>query len=189
MEAAAVRARVRAEVRGRRRDRQALVGERVLDREARAERVAGLRVEHVLEHDPALLALADPPAGPADEAVDRVARLELVERQLLLLPVELVGAVLDPVRPRDQHLPAAGGDLPVGGVGVEQLTAARGVRPQAAAHLDDDGALVAVGDLELLAGRREHVYPGTGRTEGAGRRRATTNDQSPIAAAMSAANA
>ena len=50
-----------------------------------AERVARLRVEHVLEHDPALLALADPPAGPADEAVDRVPRLELVERQLLLL--------------------------------------------------------------------------------------------------------
>ena len=65
MEAAAVRARARAEVGGRRRDRQAIVRERVLDREVQRERIAGLRVEHVLEHDPALLALADPSSPPS----------------------------------------------------------------------------------------------------------------------------
>ena len=113
MDAAAVRARVRAGVGGGRRDREALVGERVLDRERERERVAGLRMEHVLQHDAARLALADAPAGPADEAVDRVLRLGLVERELVPPPVELVGAVLEPVRPRDQHLAPPGGDLPV----------------------------------------------------------------------------
>ena len=108
---------------------EAVVGEGVLDRETQAERVAGLRMEFVLEHDAALLALADPPARPPDESVDRVPRRELVERELLLPAVELVGAVLDPVRPGDQHLPAAGGDLALRGVGVEQLPAACRVRP------------------------------------------------------------
>ena len=58
MGAAAVRARVRADVRGRRRDGQPLVGERVLDADGERERVAGLRMKHVLHHDAVGLALA-----------------------------------------------------------------------------------------------------------------------------------
>jgi hypothetical protein len=44
---------------------------------------------------------------PADEAVDCVAVLRLVQWKLVALPVEFVAAILQPVWPRDQHLTAA----------------------------------------------------------------------------------
>jgi hypothetical protein len=40
--------------------------------------------------------------------VDRVAPLRLCEWQLIRLAGEVVRAVLESVRPRDEHLPAAG---------------------------------------------------------------------------------
>ena len=101
--------------------------------------------------------------------------------------VELVGAILEAVRPRDQHLAPPRGALLVRCVAVEELATRCGVCPQAAADLHYDRPLVAVRDLDLLAGGGEHAYPGTARTDGAGRRRATTKDQSPIATATSAA--
>ena len=75
------------------RTRRPSVRQQVLDGELERERVAGLRVERVLHHHPVRLALADRPGGPADEAVDRVLLGRIVERELVVLPVELIGPV------------------------------------------------------------------------------------------------
>ena len=40
------------------------------------------------------------PRQPADEAVDRVPTLRLRERELVAVPIELVRAVLQSIRPR-----------------------------------------------------------------------------------------
>ena len=74
-------------------------------------------------------------------------------------PFELVRAVLDPIRPRQQHLAPARGAHLVGSVAVEQLATACGVRAEPAADLDDDRPLVAVDELELLAGRSARGGP------------------------------
>ena len=68
----------RPDVRRRRPDREAARGQRVLDLERQRERIAGLRVEVVLDHDAVRLALRHVPRDPADEAVDRVRVLRLV---------------------------------------------------------------------------------------------------------------
>ena len=52
--------------------REARLREGVLDAESKRERVAGLRLEHVVQHDAVSLALDRRPRGPADEPVDRV---------------------------------------------------------------------------------------------------------------------
>ena len=66
---------------------------------------------------------------------------------------ELVAAVLEPVRPRQEQLPATRRAHLVRAIAVEQLPAGDRIRPQPAADLDDDGALVAVDELVLLATR------------------------------------
>ena len=48
----------------------------------------------MLHDDPVRLALSDGPGHPADEAVDRILLLDVVDRELVTLPVELVAAVL-----------------------------------------------------------------------------------------------
>jgi hypothetical protein len=80
-----------------------------------------LRMEDVLHHDPAWLARRRVPGDPADEAVDRVAAFRLVQRELVTAPVELVAAVLKPVRPRDQGLPSARGAHLVGAISVDKV--------------------------------------------------------------------
>jgi hypothetical protein len=79
--------------------------------------------------------------------------LRLRERKLITDPVERVAPVCDPVRPRDQQLPASGQRLRIGAEPVEQLASTDRVRAEAAADLDDDRTLPVVRDLELLAGR------------------------------------
>ena len=110
----------------------------------------------MFHHDPVRLAGAGGPGGPADEAVDRVVVLRLAQRKLVAATVELVAAVLQPVRPRDQHLPPARGAHLVGPVPVDKVPAAGGVRAEAAADLDDHSLLIAGCDFELLAGWRDH---------------------------------
>src|SRR5262249_59538241 len=84
-------------------------------------------MEDVLHHDTVRLADGGGPGNPADEAVDRVAALRLVQRELVAAPVERVAAVLKPVRPRDQGLPSARGAHLVGPVSVDKVpTAGRG---------------------------------------------------------------
>ena len=97
-----VRARVGADVRRRRTDREAALREPVLDAERERERVAGLGVDHVLHAPLARLRALRRPGRPADEPVDRVAEPGLRQRQLMALPVELVLPVLDAVRPRER---------------------------------------------------------------------------------------
>ena len=74
----------------------------------------------------------------------------------MVLAVEAVAAVLNPVRPRDQNLPAARAAHLIRPVAVEQLAAVERVLPQSAADLHDDRPLVAVDDLDLLAGGGDH---------------------------------
>jgi hypothetical protein len=108
-------------------------------------------MEHVRQHDTFPCALGDVPCRPADEPVDRVPLLGLRQAQLMVPSGELVAAVLQSVRPRDQDLPAAGRAYLVRGVAVEHVLAVDAVRTDAAADLDDDDALPVVDQLDLLA--------------------------------------
>ena len=107
-------------------------------------------MQRVLEHHAAGLTLGDGPGGPANEPVDRVARRRLVESELVCPSAELVGAALHPVGPRDQDLSPARRAHFVLRVAVEQIVARDSVRPQPAAESDDDGALLAERELDLL---------------------------------------
>ena len=158
MGALPVGARTGADVRRGRLHPEPALGQRVLDGERERERVARLRVEHVLEDGAAGLLLPDRPAHPADEAVDRVVRLWLTQWKLIRAPVELVAPVLDPVRPGDQELPPGGAAHPVGGVAVEEVGAAGGVGAQAAADLDDHRPLVVGHELDLPPRRRRRGH-------------------------------
>ena len=155
MRAEPVRARVLPHVRRLHAHGEAVLGERVLDPEIERERVARRRVQPVLEHGPVGLLLGDRPLRPAHEPVDRVAALGLVERELVALARELVAAVLDPVRPRREQLPAAGAAHRDDAVAVEHRLVADGVAAQAAADADDDHSLVADRELDLLARRAD----------------------------------
>ena len=123
--------------------------------------------------------------------MDRVVLRRVVDGRLMAAPVELVAPVLQAVGPGDQHLPATRRAELVGAVAVEDLAAGDRVRPQPASHLDDDHVLVAVRDLDLLAGALGHRAPDPGSAMDAelDRRPATTNDQAHIATATIAASA
>ena len=167
-----------------------LVGERVLDAEVQGERIPGLGMERELHDDPIGLAFGDAPDRPADEAVDRVRALGLGERELVVAPVELVLSVLEPVRPRDQHLSATGGRHLVDAVAVHHVATSDGIDAQPGSDLGDDRPLVPELDLDLLARRRDFGHPGGEcRAAGLGLRPATTKDHRPIATAIAAANA
>src|SRR5262245_35539770 len=81
-----------------------------------------------------LVALGGGPGGPAGEAVDCIAVLRLVQRELVPPAVDFVAATLKPVRPRDQYLTSA-------------------------ANLDDHSLLISDRDLDLFAGWRDHRSP------------------------------
>ena len=127
--------------------------QRVLDAEVERERIARARVEAVLERGAIGLSLRNRPVRPADEAMDGVPPLGLVERELEGMAVELVRAVLDPVRPRREELAAAGAAQLVQAVAVEHGRISEPVAAQTAADTDDHHLLVAAGQLDLLAGR------------------------------------
>jgi hypothetical protein len=81
-------------------------------------------MEDVLHHDPVRLARGGVPGSPADETVDRVPALRLGQGELVTATVELVAAVLKPVRPRDQNLTAARGTHLVGPISVDKVPTA-----------------------------------------------------------------
>src|SRR6185503_21248732 len=95
------------------------------------------------------------PARPARQPVNRVAALGLVQRQPVTDTLEPVDAVPNPVRPREQQLTPAGVGELVGRVAIDQLAAAGRVGTEAGADFGHHGSLVAEGELELLAGRRD----------------------------------
>ena len=149
----AERARSLAEVLGARVNREPVVGEPVGHRKSQRKRIAGLRMQHQAERHGVGRALARLQRLPAYEPVNGASHADVVDRQLVMLAAVLVGAVLDPVRPRRQHLAATGLAQFVRGVPVEHFALADRVAAQAAADLHDRRALVAVPKLELLAGR------------------------------------
>ena len=116
--------------------------------------------------------------------------LGLRQWQLMLTSGELVPTVLEPIRPRDEHLATPARGHLVDAVAVDDVRAVDCVRPQPSAHLDDHHALVVERDLELLARGRKHAYPGWMRVvEGFDSRLATTKDRRPIATATIAVTA
>jgi hypothetical protein len=86
MRACAVRARVAADVLRAGSHPEPIGCKRVLDVESECERVAGLWMEGVLEHDPVRLTFGEVPSSPADQPVDRVAVLGLSQGQLVPPP-------------------------------------------------------------------------------------------------------
>ena len=93
-------------------DLEAAFTEPVVELEANTERIGGLRVDNTREHGPVRAMLVDRPRQPSHETVDRVRPLRLVESRVADDRAHLVQAVLEPVRPRGEHLTAAlRGDL------------------------------------------------------------------------------
>src|SRR5215211_295279 len=164
MRAGSVWTRARADVRGRRAHPETLVREQVLDAERQRERVAGLGSEQVIQDHPVGLALRDGPRDPADQPVDGVGLADLVQRELVTPPLELVRTVFDPVRPGDQHLPAARGAHLVRPVVVEEGATGRRVGAEPRADPGDDGALVVEPELDLLPGRKAQPSASSSRT-------------------------
>src|SRR5262245_17950640 len=132
-------------------------GERVLDAQRQAERISRPVGELVLHHRAVRLPFADSPALRPNEAVDRVLPLGFGQVELMALAVELVASVLQPVRPRDQDLTAAGATRLVGAVTVEDVDAVNGVLAQTAADLDDHRTLSTQCQLDLFAGWSRYV--------------------------------
>jgi hypothetical protein len=83
--------------------------------------------------------------------VDRVPELGLVDRGRPRGAHELVSPAVETVRPRCEHLPAAGRRGLVDGEAVQGIESARRVRPQRRSDLGDDDHLIAVADLVLFA--------------------------------------
>src|SRR5262249_24916450 len=104
MSAASVGTRVPAEVPGRCPHPKSAVRQRICDANPKRERIARLWMEDVFHPRPVWPVLSGGPGGPADEAVDCIAVLRLVQRELVAPAVKLVAAILKPVRPRDQYL-------------------------------------------------------------------------------------
>src|SRR6516162_6413587 len=90
-----------------------------------------------------------------------------------MAPVEFIAAVLQPVRPWDQHLTSPRRAHLVGPVSVDKLPAARGVCAQSSAHRDNHRPLISGYDLDLLAGWRDHRPPQVTSATRPGPRRGT----------------
>src|SRR5215469_16890768 len=162
MSAATVRTGLCAEVRGRCPHLESAIRQRVLDANSEQKRVARLRIKNVFHHHPVWLALGSGPGGPTNETVDCVAVLRLVQWELVTTPVELIAPILQPVRPRDQHLTSARRTHLIGVISVEKLTAANRVRAESSANPDDDSLLIFGCDRDLLAGWCDHLFAFTG---------------------------
>ena len=116
----------------------------------------------VADDDAVGLPLGQAPRGPANEAVDRGAGAGLVDGQLEVAVVELVGSSREPVWPGHEHLATAGRAHLVRAVAVDQVAVSGGVGAKPTADLDHGDPLVGKRDLELLARGAEHAYPACG---------------------------
>src|SRR6516164_8731063 len=74
----------------------------------------------MFHHGSMWLPLGCGPGRPADEAVDCVAVLWLVQRELVAPSVKFVASILQPVWPRDQYLTPARGTHFVGSVSLDK---------------------------------------------------------------------
>ena len=93
-----------------------------------------------------------PPGQPANQPVDGVVVLELVERSLGLDSLERVSAVPEPVGPRGQDLAPAPLAPFIGTEPVDHRLGLDGEGPKGGADFGDDRPLVAVADHPLVAG-------------------------------------
>src|SRR6516165_9710045 len=141
---------VRAKVRGRCPHLETAVRKCIFDTDSKREWVAWLWIEHMFHHGSMWLLLGCGPGCPANKAVDCVAALWLVQRELVAPSVKFVAAILQPVWPRDQYLTPARGAHLVGSVCVDKLPAVRGVGAKSATNLDDHCLLLTGGDRDLL---------------------------------------
>ena len=89
--------------------------------------------------------------------MNRVPLVQLVQRKLVIPPIELVSAVLQAVRPRDEHLAAARVAHVARPISVEDGQTAHLVGAKPAADLDDHCPLGSELDLDLLARGRDHA--------------------------------
>ena len=142
------------------------------DLQVERERIPGLRMEDMTEQNAVRLALPHLPAEPADEAVDGIRVLRLVERKLVPAALELVASVLQPVGPRNEQLTPTPGRHLVDAVPVHDVLTVDRVRPQPSAYLDGDRALLGEHHLELLA---ERLHGATSAARADGRRRAASS--------------
>src|SRR4051794_2931152 len=148
----AIRARINADVRRRRRDRQPGLRELVVDGHVEHERIARLRMDPRPHLDAALVAGGEIPWAPAKQAMDGVVLLRLRQRGLVALPVEFKAAVGEPVGPRNQNRAMASVSHAVDGKRLDHVATAEAVFAQCAADLYDDRHLIVVTQFELLAG-------------------------------------
>src|SRR6516225_9786960 len=112
----------------------------------------------MFHHGSMWLPLGCGPGRPADEAVDCVAALWLVQRELVAPSVKFVAAILQPIWPRDQYLTPARGAHFVGSVSVDKLPAAHGVGAKSSTNLDDHCLLISGRDRDLLTRWWDHRY-------------------------------
>ncbi len=75
----------------------------------------------MFHHHPVWLSLGGGPGGPTNETADRVAPLRLVQWELVATTRELIAPILQPVRPRDQHLAPARGTHLIGAISAVNL--------------------------------------------------------------------
>src|SRR5262245_48388175 len=110
----------------------------------------------MFHHGSMWLLLSCGPACPADEAMDRVTALWLVQRELVAPSVKFVASILQPVWPRDQYLPPARGAHFVGSVSVDKLPPARRIGAKSSTNLDDHCLLISGCDRDLLTRWCDH---------------------------------
>ena len=86
---------------------------------------------------------------PSHQTVDGVVPIRLVERHVGFDTAKEIRAVLQPIRPRRQHLPPTAARHDVRTVGPYDRIAVDSELPQAGTDLGDDCAMTAIGDREL----------------------------------------
>ena len=109
MRSEAERARRFAEVRRAKRHHQTGAREPVLDREIEREGVAGLGAQPVTEAHAIRGPALDVPFDPAHQAVNRIAELGFVDRQLMVAARKVIATVGNAVGPGRHQLSRAAG--------------------------------------------------------------------------------
>src|SRR6516165_3307074 len=151
-----VRTCVRAKVRGRCPHLETAVRKDIFDTDSKREWVTWLWIEYMFHHDSMWFPLGCGPGCPADEAVDCVTALWLIQRELVAPSIKFVAAVLQSVWPRDQYLTPARRTHFVSSVSVDKLPATRGVGAKSSTNLDDHGLLIPDCDRDLLTRWCDH---------------------------------
>jgi hypothetical protein len=147
---------IRAKVRGGRPYPKAAFRQGIFDIDFQRKWIAWLWIEHVFHHGSMWLLFRYGPGRPADEAVDCITTLWLVQRELVAPSVKFVAAILQSIWPGDQYLTTTRGAHLVGLVSIDKLPAARSVRAKASTNPDDHSLLISSRDRDLLTRWGDH---------------------------------